>query len=105
MKPMRKSPYNLRRLAPCYPYTSKLREYISDEDVGREELLKSSKRELTSFEDMHFFLPSILPPQISSFTFLKHFSKSSPLRKNDKRLNPLFYRIFLLSITLDSIAA
>lgn len=103
MKPMRKSPYNLRRLAPCYPYTSKLREYISDEDVGREELLKSSKRELTSFEDMHFFLPSILPPQISSFTFLKHFSKSSPLRKNDKRLNPLFYRLAYIYDLLKSI--
>ncbi|AQX83361.1 deoxyribonuclease [Canid alphaherpesvirus 1] len=81
--------YKLRRLI-SHPYTSELRRILNNDDNPPE---FENKPSLSLFEELHFFLPSILPPQISMLTFLNHFSKSSPLPKNDKRLNPLFYRL------------
>ncbi|QQG63365.1 deoxyribonuclease [Felid alphaherpesvirus 1] len=48
---------------------------------------------VNSTSSVQTFLPSVLPKSFSTLTFWSHFLKSSPLPKNDKRLNPIFYRL------------
>ncbi|AIL02967.1 deoxyribonuclease [Equid alphaherpesvirus 3] len=93
-------PYKLRRLNASYPYASRLRGPASLEDPPAFPLCEpelESEPELEMFagasSPARLYLPSVLPPPLAAMTFLDHFRRSSPLPKNDKRLNPLFYRL------------
>ncbi|QPI70160.1 deoxyribonuclease [Equid herpesvirus 6] len=93
-------PYKLRRLSASYPYASRLRECASRESPPPPpccELEPDSEAELemlaAAASPARLYLPSVLPPGLASITFLDHFRRSSPLPNNDRRLNPLFYRL------------